>query len=88
MFLNPTALKRVKPWEIDLTGLLDMLLSIITKSGRVDCQQKRYCGYTLLTSTNSLSLSRQLIGELSHEKGTAREYIVWFLMLQRRRDLF
>ena len=47
MFLNPTALKRVKPWEIDLTGLLDMLLSIITKSGRVDL---RACGSAVLTS--------------------------------------
>jgi len=47
MFLNPTDLKRVKPWEIDLTGLLDMLLSIITKSGKVDL---RACGSAVLTS--------------------------------------
>ncbi|MEK0326728.1 MAG: hypothetical protein QQN63_13600 [Nitrosopumilus sp.] len=47
MFLNPTDLKRVKPWEIDLTGLLDMLLSVITKSGKVDL---RACGSVVLTS--------------------------------------
>ena len=46
MFLNPTDLKRVKPWEIDLTGLLDMLLSVITESGRVDL---RACGSAVLT---------------------------------------
>lgn len=45
--VNPGAVPISRPWEIDLTQLLDFLLHLLTKAGRLDL---RVCGTAALSS--------------------------------------